>query len=121
MWLRELADGGGHIDASILIEMRRIVQALEDIIARGVSAGQFEAAHPVVAQVSIVGPILMFAASAPARERLAHTAEPLASPEREAFLRHMERAAIGALQRLPAGRTRGTPAARTASSRRRRT
>jgi hypothetical protein len=98
MWLRELADGGAHIDASILSEMRRILQVLAGIIERGVVAGRFQPAHPLVVQLSIVGPILLFAASAPARERLGRHGESLASPERDQVLRHIERAAVGALR-----------------------
>jgi len=98
MWLRELADGGTHIDASILGQMRRVLQVLAGIIGRGVAAGQFRPAHPLVVQVNIVGPILMFTASAPARERLARRGESLAAPAPDELLRHIERAAIGALQ-----------------------
>jgi AcrR family transcriptional regulator len=99
MWLRELADGGPHIDAPVLSEMRRVLEVLAGIIERGVSGGRFRPVHPLVVQVSIVGPILVFLTSAPARERLARRGEALASPDREQLLRHIERAAIGALRR----------------------
>ena len=98
IWLRELAGGGRHIDTAVLTEMRRILATLSSIIRLGVDRGCFLPAHPVVAQVAIVGPILMFAASAPARERLARADEPLLSPERNEFLEYIERAAIGALR-----------------------
>jgi AcrR family transcriptional regulator len=105
MWLRELADGGTHIDASILDEMRRVLQVLAGIIQRGVAAGHFQPVHPLVVQVSIVGPILMFATSAAARERLA--ARPalrgtFAAPDGDDLLRHIERAAVGALRPVTA-------------------
>jgi TetR/AcrR family transcriptional regulator len=102
MWLRELADGAAHVDAPILNEMQRVLQVLAGIIQRGVAAGQFQSAHPLVVQVSIVGPILVFAASAPARERLAARhphGETFAAPGSDDLLRHIERAAVGALRR----------------------
>jgi TetR/AcrR family transcriptional regulator len=100
MWLRELADGGTHIDASILTEVRRILEVLGGIIHRGVAAGQFRPAHPLVVQMSIVGPIVMFETSAPARKRLAtRHGESFKAPVADELLRHIECAAVGALRR----------------------
>ncbi len=115
MWLRELADGGTHIDASILAEIRRVLEVLAGVIARGVEAGRFQPVHPLIAQLGIVGPILMFAASAPARERLGRHGERFPAPTPDDLLRHVERAALGALQSkdVPdtAARRHGSPAA----------
>lgn len=119
MWLRELADGGTHIDGVILREVRRVLQVLDGIIERGVQAGQFLPVHPLVVQVGIVGPLLMFAASAPARRRLAHDGESLAAPQPEDLVRHIERAAIGAL-RQPAASVVARGAAAPTTNRRQR-
>jgi TetR/AcrR family transcriptional regulator len=113
MWLRELADGGTHIDASILREMRRVLHLLAGIIHRGVATGQFQPVHPLVVQISIVGPILMFAASAPARERLAaRGGDSDPAPESDTLLRHIERAAVGALRRPAMAETPTVPTRR---------
>jgi TetR/AcrR family transcriptional regulator len=101
MWLREMADGGAHIDAAILGQMRRVLQVLAGIITRGEQAGQFQPAHPLVVQLGIVGPLLMFAASAPARDRLARHGAAFVSPRPEELLRHIERATAGALRLGP--------------------
>ena len=103
MWLRELADGGTHLDASILAEMRRVLEALAGIIGRGVEAGRFQPVHPLVVQIGIVGPLLMFAASAPARARLGRRGDLLPAPAPGDLLRHVERAALGALQSTDVG------------------
>lgn len=99
MWLREMADGGGHIDAKVVGQLRRVLQALHGIITRGVARGVFNPVHPLIVQLGIVGPLLMFAVSAPARQRLARHGEQMASPERDDVLKHIEAAAVGALMR----------------------
>ena len=107
MWLREMADGGTHIDAAILDQLRRVLQVLAGIIGRGAKAGLFQPVHPLAVQVGIVGPLLLFAASAPARDRLARHGVAFVSPQSDELLRHIERATIGALQidLTPAGVT----------------
>jgi len=112
MWLREMADGGGHIDAKVVGQLRRVLQVLQSIIARGVARGVFRPAHPLVVQLGIVGPLLMFAVSEPARQRMNRDGEPLASPERDDILKHIEAAAIGALTRNPAASHTAQPSAR---------
>lgn len=102
MWLREMADGGSHIDAAILDQMRRVLRVLAGIIARGAQAGLFQSVHPLAVQVGIVGPLLMFAASAPARDRLARHGAAFVSPQADELLHHIERATIGALRIDPA-------------------
>jgi hypothetical protein len=51
-----------------------------------------------VTQLGIVAPILFFAASQPARERLARQGLTLATPDADVLLRHIETAALGALR-----------------------
>src|SRR5262245_17397072 len=68
IWLREIAEGGRHIDASIAVLMRRILDTLVEILAEGRASGVFVNAHPLVTQMGIVAPLLLFAASASLRE-----------------------------------------------------
>ena len=72
IWLRELAEGGRHLDPSILSGMRRVLETLGAILAEGHAAGGFVRAHPLVTHISIVAPLLFFVASAPVRERFKH-------------------------------------------------
>jgi TetR/AcrR family transcriptional regulator len=98
MWLREMADGGMHIDAAILDQLRRVLQVLAGIIGRGAQAGLFQPVHPLAVQVGIVGPLLLFAASAPARDRLARHGAAFVSPQPDELLQYIERAVVGALR-----------------------
>lgn len=106
IWLREMAEGGHNIDAAITHQLRRVLQALGAIITRGVASGLFVPAHPLVVQLNIVGPILLFAASAPARRRLARRGTLPGEPEHEQLLQHIESATLGALRGGDAGSPR---------------
>ena len=70
IWLREMADGGRHLDEPVIAQMRRVMETLAGVLDAGRKAGLFRDVPPLVAQMGIVGPLLFFAASAPARERL---------------------------------------------------
>ena len=58
IWLRELAQGGRHLDDSVLAQMRRIMQAFIAILAAGRRADRFRDVHPLIAHMAIVGPLL---------------------------------------------------------------
>ena len=98
MWLREVAEGGRHIDDSIVLEMRQVLQTLAAILDDGRRAGVFRAVHPLVTQVSIVAPLLFFAATAPMRERYAHlvTREAAAVPLDD-IIAHVQASAFAAV------------------------
>lgn len=98
MWLREMADGGVHIDGPIVVELRRVIGVLTGIIAEGERRGEFRPAHPLVTQLGIVAPLLFFAASQPARQRLARQGVAMATPPADLVLRHIEAATLGALR-----------------------
>lgn len=108
MWLREMADGGVHIDGPIVVELRRVMTVLARVIDDGTRAGRFTPAHPLVTQLGIVAPLLFFAASKPARERLGRQGMALATPDPALVLRHIEAATLGALQ-PPATTSRRRP------------
>ncbi len=100
MWLRELADGGTHIDPPVLEQMRRVLAGLSGIIARGIDTGDFRPVQPLVVQLTVVGPILMLAASAPTRDRLSRLDGAFASAGLDDLLPYIECGAIGALRGL---------------------
>ena len=70
IWLRELAEGGRHLDESVLGHMRHVMATLGEILASGRRDGRYREVHPLLVQMSIVGPLLLFSASEPVRERL---------------------------------------------------
>jgi AcrR family transcriptional regulator len=98
IWLREIAEGGRHIDASIAVLMRRILGTLVEILAEGRAAGVFVDADPLVTQMGIVAPLLLFAASAPLRERFGHLVPQLVSkPSVDQLIGHVEATTLAVL------------------------
>jgi AcrR family transcriptional regulator len=116
MWLREIADGGRHVDAEVVTEMGKVLGTLGGILQAGAEQGVFRPAHPLIVQMNIVGPLLVFSASAPARARLAkNLPKPFGTIEAEAFLAHVETATMAALQPDPAPHTPTTRSRRQKS------
>lgn len=98
IWLRELAEGGRHLDDAILGQMGRVLTTLAGILRSGVQAGHFRDVHPLIAQMGIVAPLLLFSASAPARARLKKGASlPVATVTHEAVLAYVQEATLAAL------------------------
>ncbi|HVW03850.1 MAG TPA: TetR/AcrR family transcriptional regulator [Vicinamibacterales bacterium] len=98
IWLREMAEGGRHLDASIVTALRDIIATLAAILKEGQRAGIFAAAHPLITQIGIVAPLLLFAASAPLRERFKAIAPAsLMVVPHEAVVAHVETVTLAAL------------------------
>ena len=70
IWFREIAEGGAHLDATIVRDLTDVLQALESIIDEGARAGRFRRVNPLVVHAGIVAPLLMYFASVRLRERL---------------------------------------------------
>jgi TetR/AcrR family transcriptional regulator len=107
LWLREIAEGGRHLDDSVVTEIARIMQALAAILDEGRRAGVFRDVHPFLTQVGIVGPLLFFAATAPVRERFSHRIPyPLTAVPGDAIIEYVQAMTLAALARdgKPAGR-----------------
>jgi hypothetical protein len=66
IWLREMAEGGRHLDDPVVAQMRRVMLTLAGILEAG-AAPAFRPVHPLIAQMAIVAPLLFFAASASVR------------------------------------------------------
>lgn len=67
LMLREMSAGAPHLDADTLSLMRAIFGAFGAILDAGVASGEFRRVHPVLAYMSILGPMMMNAV----RERAA--------------------------------------------------
>jgi TetR/AcrR family transcriptional regulator len=98
IWLREMAEGGRHLDDVVVQEMSAVLATLSGILQSGEAAGEFQAAHPLVVQLGIVGPLLLFAATAPIRERY-RDRKPLQLPvvTHDAVLAHVQAATLAGL------------------------
>lgn len=98
IWLREMADGGRHLDASVVAEMGRIIDALAGILGDGLRAGRFQPANPLVIHMGIVAPLLLFTASASLRGRFADRLPPgTADIMRGTIVRHVQDVTLLAL------------------------
>jgi TetR/AcrR family transcriptional regulator len=98
IWLREMAEGGRHLDRTIVAELARILEVLSAILRDGEKAGAFVPAHPLVTQMGIIAPLLLFSASAPIRAKFAHLTPPgLLAVAREDVVAYVERATLAAL------------------------
>ena len=100
LMLREMSEGALHFDAEILTRMRTVFLAFARVLTEGQQTGVFRDLNPVLAYMSVLGPLLLNAA----RERAA------AQPGREAlpmFIQiphedltaHMQRAALQMLEK----------------------
>ncbi len=72
IWFREIAEEGAHLGAATLQEVAGIVQGLVTILHEGVRTRRFRKVNPLLVHGSIVGPLLLFFASAGVRRKLEH-------------------------------------------------
>lgn len=98
--LREVAEGGAHLDRETTTTMAGMPKAFAAMIAHGVSSGAFRPVHPLAAYFSIVAPLILFIASAPIRSEIQGSqALPFAMPDRETFIAHVQQMLRRALAR----------------------
>jgi TetR/AcrR family transcriptional regulator len=69
--LREVTDGGVHLDAETLAALAAVPRAFAAILQPGIDEGVFRRMHPIAAYFTAIAPILMFVASTPIRKQLA--------------------------------------------------
>jgi TetR/AcrR family transcriptional regulator len=99
IWFREIAEGGAHLDAATIGHIAGIVTALGGIVQEGVAAGRFRRVNPLLVHAGIVGPLLLFFASAGLRQRFARAGVRGASRfARDEVVAHVQRVAISTLE-----------------------
>lgn len=98
LWLREMAEGGRHLDAAIARQLQRVLGVLAAILDEGRQAGAFAPAHPFIVQLGIVAPLLLFTASAPLRERFKRDLSQAADIARDDLVAHVETATLAVLE-----------------------
>ena len=96
--MREMSAGAPHLDPATLLLLRGVFTAFGRILELGVQSGHFRKVHPVLAYVTILGPMMMNAV----RERAA--AEPgrahlpmFALIPRKDLIAHMQHTALSML------------------------
>ena len=68
--LREVAEGGAHLDRSTLTALAAVPRVVGAIVQEGIAAGAFRPVHPVFAYFSMLAPIVFYLAGAPIRTEL---------------------------------------------------
>jgi TetR/AcrR family transcriptional regulator len=111
IWLREMAEGGRHLDDSIGAAAARVLATLAAILADGRRARLFGDAHPMAVHIGVVAPLVFFAASGPVRERFGAQLTRSPALSQDAVVAYVEAATLAALERT--GRPTRTKRRRT--------
>jgi AcrR family transcriptional regulator len=91
MMLRELAEGGAHLDPEILRLMAGLLESVRAIVVEGERDGAFRPAHPALTHFTIVGPIMFFLGSAQVRTAVADLRiADLTGTDSAAFIGHLQ-------------------------------
>jgi TetR/AcrR family transcriptional regulator len=99
IWLREIAEGGEHVDAATLGYARDVLVALGRIIEEGRRKGRFHSANPMLVQAGIIAPLMFFLATAGVRRKLERAGARGASTISQADLvRHIQRVTLAVLE-----------------------
>ena len=69
-FLREIADGAVHLGPEELGLIGGIFAIVRGVIADGTRQRLFQPVNPALAHFTIIGPLIMFRATAPVRERI---------------------------------------------------
>src|SRR5204862_189759 len=91
MMLREVLAGGKHLDPALIDKPARILGAVQRIVARGVSDGDFRPVDPLLTHLSLVGSLVFFFATARFRERVLAKRRPaIKPPDAAAYVKHIQ-------------------------------
>jgi TetR/AcrR family transcriptional regulator len=108
--LREIAEGGAHLDEDTLKALARIPSAVGTIVQQGVADGSVRPIHPIAAYFTMFAPIVMFLAGEPIRKELAaHHLANVASLPPNVFVEQLQQTIrlAFAVQRAPRRPRRG--------------
>ena len=99
IWCREIAEGGAHLDDHTVVHIAAVVKTLAAIIRDGIAAGRFRPVNPLLVHAGIVGPLLLFFASAGVRKRLERAGLGAAGAvRRDDVVAHVQRVALSTLE-----------------------
>src|SRR3982751_2727744 len=98
IWLREIAEGGEHVDAATLGYVRDVLAALGRIIGQGRKQRAFVAIDPMVVQAGIIAPLMFFLATARLRQKIERTGAKRPSLSRDFVVAHIQRLTLAQLE-----------------------
>ena len=91
MMLREVVAGGTHLDAALIDKPARMLGAVQRIVARGISEGDFRPVDPILTHVSLVGSLVFFFATTRFRARVFANRRPaIKPPDAATYVRHIQ-------------------------------
>jgi AcrR family transcriptional regulator len=100
LMLREMTEGALHFDAEILTRMRTVFLAFMRVVDEGQRAGAFRHVNPVLAYMSVLGPVLLNAARERAAEQPGRDRLPMfVSVPHDELARHMTYVALHMLEK----------------------
>jgi AcrR family transcriptional regulator len=70
IWLREIAEGGQHIDRATVAHVHGVLAALTAILDEGTRVGAFRRFNPLMLHGGIIAPLMFFFATSRVRRRL---------------------------------------------------
>jgi TetR/AcrR family transcriptional regulator len=90
-FLREIADGAVHLGADELGLIGGIFSIVRGVIAEGAKQKLFQPVNPALAHFTIIGPLILFRATAPVRERIKLTQRiDISDVESAALIAHLQ-------------------------------
>lgn len=103
LMMREMSAGAPHLDPATLQLMRSVFVSFGQVLDQGVRAGAFRKVHPVLAYVTILGPMIMNAIRERAGAEPGRAHLPMFAPiSRKDYIQHMQHVALGMLAKEPA-------------------
>ena len=99
IFLREIADGGAHLGPEELVLLAAIFATVTGIIAEGATQKSFQPVHPALAHFTLIGPLIMFRATAPVRARIRSVRQvDMPDADTDMLARHLQMVAKRMLQ-----------------------
>ena len=96
IWLREVAEGGRHLDPAVAVHFREVLKMLGEILRDGTAAGTMRPVNPFLVQLGLVGPLTLFIASRPLRDKFARGHEGL-DVEIDDMVAHLQAMVLGGI------------------------
>jgi len=91
MMLREVLSGGKRLEPEVMDKPARVLDAVRNIVARGVRDGEFRPVDPVLTHLSLVGGLVFFFATRRFRDRIFARRRPgLEAPTPDAYVKHTQ-------------------------------
>jgi TetR/AcrR family transcriptional regulator len=107
--LREVAEGGAHLDRDTLAALGAVPRAVGAIVQQGVATGAFRPVNPLFAYFSMLAPVVFFLAGTPIRKELGPLVAPAGTPPTADFVAHQQHAMRRFLSSAPDSPARPTP------------